>query len=99
METRFSKIESNGTCHLSFFHHVEEIWEPKNAPKKLIKNNLLKHAHHYPTSMLRFWKQQKTNFLISQYVVSKKFQTERKALVLVVLLTSQQVIHVSFTKA
>lgn len=40
-----------------------------------------------------------TNFLISQYVVSKKFQTERKALVLVVLLTSQQVIHVSFTKA
>lgn len=94
METRFSKIESNGTCHLSFFHHVEEIWEPKNAPKKLIKNNLLK-----PTSMLRFWKQQKTNFLISQYVVSKKFQTERKALVLVVLLTSQQVIHVSFTKA
>lgn len=45
METRFSKIESNGSCHLSFFHHVEEIWEPKNAPKKLIKNNLLKHAH------------------------------------------------------
>lgn len=35
METRFTKIESNGTCHLSFFHHVEEIWEPKNAPKKV----------------------------------------------------------------
>lgn len=45
METRFSNIESNGTCHIFFFHHVEEIWEPKNAPKKLIKNNLLKHAH------------------------------------------------------